>query len=64
MANKICNKCAKEFDMWDEQEGIIVFRKLGYGTVYDGETLDLNLCCGCVESLIESCIISPLKSNT
>lgn len=60
----VCNKCGKEFDMWDEYEGLSVGRLLGYGTKYDGEYLRLNLCCKCLESLIDSCKISPLKNNT
>ena len=60
----ICNKCGKTFDMWDMQEEFSIKKKLGYGTKYDGDDLDLCLCCDCMEKLIDSCILSPIISNT
>lgn len=59
----ICNKCGKKFDMWDESEGYGFHRKLGYGTIYDGMTLKLNLCCSCMESLIAACSVSPFEGE-
>jgi hypothetical protein len=61
MSSKIiCNKCGKELDMWDMQEGFRMYRRFGYGTKYDGDTVDLNLCCDCIEKLIDSCLVSPI----
>lgn len=60
----ICNKCGKPFDMWDETEGIKLSRYMGYGTKYDGDRLNLNLCCKCIENLISKCLISPIETNT
>ena len=48
----ICNKCGKKFDFWDTQEDFSIERSLGYGTKYDGSTLELDLCCECMEKLI------------
>lgn len=59
----ICNKCGKEFDMWDEQEDFSIHRQAGYGSKYDGQNIELDLCCECMDKLIEECKISPL-SNT
>lgn len=56
----VCNKCGKPLDMWDTQENFSIHRHLGYGTSYDGDTLDLHLCCGCIEKLIEKCEVSPI----
>lgn len=65
MAKEItCNKCGKKFDVWDSQEDFSLHRKLGYGTKYDGETLDIDLCCECMDKLIDECVISPLSDNT
>lgn len=65
MAKKnICNKCGKTFDFWDTQEDFSIERSLGYGTKYDGSTLELDLCCECMEKLIEECVISPISDNT
>lgn len=55
-----CNICGKEFDMWDEQEAFSLHKQLGYGTKFDGEYLNINICCECMENIICSCQISPL----
>lgn len=61
-ANKgiVCNKCGRVFNIWDTQENFSIKRSLGYGTIYDGDKLDINLCCECMEKLIEECAISPI----
>lgn len=56
----VCNKCGRVFNIWDTQENFSIKRSLGYGTIYDGDELDINLCCECMEKLIEECIISPI----
>jgi len=57
----VCNKCGKIFDDWDTQEHFHIYEEyLGYGTIYDGCKLHMNLCCGCMESLIKSCRIDPI----
>lgn len=57
----ICDKCGKEFDKWDENENFHFYGKLGYGTKYDGSFLELDLCCDCMEEIIDQCKISPIK---
>ena len=65
MAKEItCNRCGKKFDIWDMQENFSINTRLGYGTKYDGDDLELDLCCGCMEKLIDECAISPIKENT
>lgn len=58
-----CNLCGKEMDRWDRQEGFSIHRRCGYGTKYDGETLELDICCDCMERLIDSCRLSPIESE-
>lgn len=60
----VCNKCGKKFDIWDTQENFSIYTRLGYGTKYDGDNLELDLCCECMEKLIAECAISPIKENT
>lgn len=60
----VCNKCGKKFDIWDTQEDFSINTMLGYGTKYDGDSLELNLCCDCMEKLIDECAISPIKKDT
>lgn len=57
-----CNKCGKKMDMWDTQEDFSLQRNLGYGSRYDGDNLDLDLCCDCMDKLIEECVIPPVDS--
>lgn len=64
MKNYICNKCGKPFDMWDENEHFHIYTKFGYGTKFDGDELQLDLCCSCIEELVDSCTISPIIENT
>lgn len=59
-----CNRCGKTLDFWDVQEDYSLHRHLGYGTKYDGSNLDLQLCCDCMDKLIEECDISPVSDNT
>lgn len=58
--NIVCNKCGKPFDRWDKQEAFRIYRELGYGTKHDGSKLELDLCCSCMDVLIEECAISPI----
>lgn len=55
-----CNKCGKTFNTWDTEEGFSFYTRLGYGMSHDGDILELDLCCGCMEELIDSCVISPI----
>lgn len=59
----VCNKCGKKFDVWDTQENFAIKSKLGYGTKYDGEKLDIKFCCNCMETLIDECVISPIAEE-
>ena len=56
----VCNKCGKPFDIWDKQENFQIYRNLGDGTKYDGSKLELNLCCNCMEELVDGCWINPI----
>jgi len=55
-----CNKCGKEMDIWDRQENFSINGICGYGTKYDGSKIQLNLCCDCMEELIDTCVVSPV----
>lgn len=55
-----CNKCGKRLDIFDIQEEFCIESRLGYGTKYDGDYLRLDLCCDCMEELIDSCKINPI----
>ena len=58
-----CNLCGKEMDFWDVQEEFsIQSYYIGYGSKHDGDALELDLCCDCMDDLIDRCKINPITS--
>ena len=53
MKKYYCNKCGKELDVFDMQSGIRMHDILGYGSKYDEEAINLDLCCECTDELID-----------
>lgn len=58
--------CGKDFDEFDIQEDFSLYRHIGYGSKYDMNKLELDLCCGCFDKLVDeyimpNFIISPLE---
>ena len=53
--------------MWDTQEGFgLHYPAVGYGSEFDGKSIELDLCCDCFDKLmndyiIPRCKISPMK---
>ena len=66
MATKLfCNVCGKEFHPSDEANGANISLELGAGSKYDGCVFDADLCCTCLDKLIDhiaiSCEIFPIS---
>ena len=63
-AKTLCNICGKEFDMLDEQEELGLHTRFGYGTKFDGDSIDLDICCDCFDKLMDKfipmCKINPI----
>lgn len=59
----ICNLCGRDFDTWDKMEDFSIHKRCGYGTKYDGDTISLDICCECMEQLIDSCRVSPVQGK-
>ena len=57
----VCNICGKPLDIFDETEGLAICKHLGYGTAYDGNDLEFHTCCACMDKIISSCKVSPIK---
>ena len=55
-----CNVCGMTMSTVDSHFGFSTYKKLGYGTKYDGCTMMLRVCCNCVEEFIDKCTISPI----
>ena len=42
----------------------LIFRgQAGYGSKYDDETIELDLCCDCLDWFIDICMISPISEE-
>lgn len=55
---KNCSMCGKDFNVWDEQAGFCFKSRIGYGSIYDGEVICMDLCCECFDKIME--IIIPM----
>ncbi len=68
MTKRVCNLCGEDFDGWDEQEGFGLVHKMGYGSEYDGELVEIDLCCDCFDKLLKhlipKCKISPIVEDS
>ena len=67
MSITICNMCKKEFDKVDYNQDFSFHHKVGYGSIYDGDEINLDLCCDCIDKvikyIIDECEINPIKNN-
>ena len=53
---RVCNYCGKELDLFDLQEDFSIHRQhIGYGSIHDGDNVDLQLCCDCFDKLVSEC---------
>lgn len=57
MYKTICNMCGKEFDRWDEEENFSFHSMIGYGSKYDMSEFDLDLCCNCMDRMLDEYLI-------
>lgn len=59
-----CNLCGKELDIFDIQEDFSIKKhNIGYGSVHDGDAVDIRLCCGCFDRLVKQCTIDPITEK-
>lgn len=58
-----CNKCGKYFDELDHQQPHNISGFMLYGSEHDGEWVEIDLCVSCLDSLIASCVVSPISEN-
>lgn len=56
-----CNMCGSRFDFWDEQENYSIHKTCGYGSSNDGNKLNLDICCKCMDKLVKMCVIDPIE---
>lgn len=62
-----CNMCGREIYMWDEDNGFSIDTRFGYGSKRDGEKIQLDLCCNCMDKVadyvIQKCKINPIAEE-
>ena len=59
--------CGEDFDKLDETEKFRIHHKVGYGSIHDGDEIDLDLCCRCFDELLDciipKCTVNPMKGG-
>lgn len=65
MTKHVCNVCGRDFDHLDERQGANFTHLVGYGSKYDGATVELDVCCECLDNildmLVSGCKINPIR---
>lgn len=46
-------------DDFDVLSDFTIAKKIGYGSIHDGETVDFRMCCVCFDRVTHACVISP-----
>lgn len=54
-----CSMCNKALDVYDKQMNFKYERTVGYGSIFDGDYISIQLCCECADKIITKC-----NSNT
>ena len=52
-AVRICSICGKKFDEYDCQENHYIHNFFGYGSKYDMDELEVDLCCKCYDNIVD-----------
>lgn len=58
-----CNICGKKMDDWSASNGLHLDFGMGYPSEFDEDGIELDVCIPCLDNLIRSCAISPLRSE-
>mgnify|MGYP003504455974 CR=1 FL=1 len=60
-----CTMCNKILNEWDIQEDFSWHKWIGYGSKYDLNKLDLDLCCDCFDKvldfILQNSVNNPLR---
>ena len=58
---KVCNMCGKELDFFDLQQDFTIHKQVCYGSIHDGDHVNLQLCCECFDKAVADCKVSPIE---
>ena len=57
-----CDLCGKELNEFDMQENFgLHYSKIGYGSKFDGKTIDIDMCCSCFDKMMDKYITPKIK---
>lgn len=56
-----CNKCGRQFGKVDDISGFHHSGRFGYGSKYDGEEFEMDLCVECIDEFADACELSPIN---
>lgn len=59
----LCNLCGSSFSFFDDAQGYSIYKDIGYGSDFDGNKLELDICVGCMDELINKCAINPVTTD-
>ena len=59
-----CNLCGKVFDEYDRNQDFSIYRRIVYGSDFDGCFICIDICNSCLDKLIDSCVISPVMTES
>lgn len=60
-----CDFCGKELTDLDIQDGFgFHYQHISYGSQYDGENIDIDLCCDCFDKMMREYVEPKLKEHT
>lgn len=55
-----CNKCGRQLCKNDELNGFHYSGRFKYGSKFDGEEFDIDLCTDCIDEFMDSCSLNPV----
>lgn len=57
-----CDLCGKELNEFDMQENFgLHYSNIGYGSKFDGESIDVDICCTCFDKMMDEYITPQIK---
>lgn len=60
-----CDFCGKELNELDSQENFgFHYQHIGYGSRYDGESIDIDLCCNCFDKMMSDYVLPKMGKST
>ena len=60
--HKKCNMCGKDLDKsFDTYIDYVLYAYIGYGSIHDGDKVNMRLCSNCLDNLIAACKINPVE---